>query len=782
MDYGPALETTKEAHAWLDGHERRFGLFIDNAWSDAGDTFATTNPADGVELAQVTQATNDDVERAVAAARRAQPGWVALGGHGRARIMYALSRLLQKHARLFAVLETLDNGKTIRETRDADLPLVARHFYHHAGWAQLQAEEFADYRAVGVVGQIVPWNFPLLMLAWKIAPALAAGNTVVFKPAEYTPLTALLFAELCQRAGVPAGVVNIVTGDGRVGEAIVNHPGIDKIAFTGSTEVGRLIRKSTAGSGKKLSLELGGKSPFIVFDDADLDAAVEGLVDSIWFNQGQVCCAGSRLLVQESVYDRFIKKVKTRMETLRVGSPLDKSNDIGALVDPVQQQRIHGLVESARAEGCEVWQPTGELSTSGSWYLPTLITGASTSAAVAQAEIFGPVLVAMSFRTPAEAVQLANNTVYGLAACVWSESISLALDVVPQIKAGVVWINTANQFDAGCGFGGYKESGYGREGGKEGMYEYLTPLSEDARPAVPMIAAKGAVKAADADSPFAIDRTAKLYIGGKQARPDGAYSRAISGANGAFLADIGEGSRKDIRNAVEAAHKAAGWAKATAHNRAQVLYYIAENLAIRADEFAARIAQQTGSNDAAREVAASVERLFYWAAWADKYDGQVHQPPMHGITVALNEPVGVIGIVCPNENPLLGFISLVAPALALGNRVVAVPSEQHPLSAIDLYQVLDTSDLPGGALNIVTGSADELARTLASHGEIDAVWRHDGSAEGCAEVERLSSETLKRTWTGGAKGRDWFDPKQAGGRVVLQHASQVKNVWIPYGV
>ena len=782
MDYGPAPEGTKEAQAWLDQHGRRFGLFIDNAWSDAGATFATSNPADGAELAQVTQATDDDVERAVAAARRAQPGWVALGGHGRARIMYALSRLLQKHARLFAVLETLDNGKTIRETRDADLPLAARHFYHHAGWAQLQSEEFPEYRAVGVVGQIVPWNFPLLMLAWKIAPALAAGNTVVFKPAEYTPLTALLFAEICQRAGVPAGVVNIVTGDGRVGEAIVNHPGIDKIAFTGSTEVGRLIRKATAGSGKKLSLELGGKSPFIVFDDADLDAAVEGLVDSIWFNQGQVCCAGSRLLVQESVYERFIGKVKARMQTLRVGSPLDKSNDIGALVDPVQQQRIHDLVESSRAEGCEVWQPDVELSSSGSWYLPTLITGASTSAAVAQAEIFGPVLVAMSFRTPGEAVQLANNTVYGLAACVWSESISLALDVVPQIKAGVVWINTANQFDAACGFGGYKESGYGREGGKEGMYEYLTPLAEDARPAAPLVAAKATPKAAGPDSPFAVDRTAKLYIGGKQARPDGAYSRAINGVGGDFLADIGEGSRKDIRNAVEAAHKAAGWTRATAHNRAQVLYYIAENLAIRADEFAQRIAQQTGAQDAAREVAASIERLFYWAAWADKYDGAAHQPPMHGITVALNEPVGVIGIVCPNENPLLGFISLVAPALALGNRVVAVPSEQHPLSAIDLYQVLDTSDLPGGALNIVTGSSDELARTLATHGDIDAVWRHDGSLEGCAEVERLSAESLKRTWVGGAKGRDWFDPKQAGGRVVLQHASQVKNVWIPYGV
>jgi aldehyde dehydrogenase (NAD+) len=782
MDYGPAPESTKEAQAWLEQHGRSFGLFIDNAWTDGGETFASNNPADGRELAQVTQATSDDVDRAVAAARRAQPGWVALGGHGRARVLYALARLLQKHARLFAVIETLDNGKTIRETRDADLPLAARHFYHHAGWAQLQSEEFADYRAVGVVGQIVPWNFPLLMLAWKIAPALAAGNTVVFKPAEYTPLTALLFAEICQQAGVPAGVVNIVTGDGRTGEAIVNHPGIDKLAFTGSTEVGRLIRKATAGSGKKLSLELGGKSPFIVFEDADLDAAVEGLVDSIWFNQGQVCCAGSRLLVQESIEKRFIAKVKARMETLRVGSPLDKSMDVGALVDPVQQQRIHGLVESARAEGCEVWQPSCAMPDEGSWYLPTLILGASTSAAVAQAEIFGPVLVAMSFRTPAEAVQLANNTVYGLAACVWSESISLALDVAPQIKAGVVWINTANQFDAACGFGGYRESGYGREGGKEGMYEYLTPLSEDARPAAPVAIEKGAIKATGSDSPFAIDRTAKMYIGGKQARPDGAYSRAITGVNGAFLADVGEGSRKDIRNAVEAAHKASGWTKATAHNRAQVLYYIAENLAIRADEFAARLAAMTGSKDPQREVQASIERLFYYAAWADKYDGLAHQPPMHGITVALNEPVGVIGIVCPNEAPLLGFISLVAPAIALGNRVVAVPSEAFPLSAIDLYQVLDTSDLPGGVLNIVTGSADELARTLATHGDIDAVWRHDGSAEGCAEVERLSSETLKRTWVSGAKGRDWFDAKQACGRTVLQHASQVKNVWIPYGV
>ncbi len=790
MDYGPAPESTKEAHAWLERHARRFGLFIDGAWSAPGATFASVNPADGAALAQVTQATDADVERAVQAARRAQPGWVALGGHGRARVLYALARLLQKHARLFAVVETLDNGKTIRETRDTDLPLAARHFYHHAGWAQLQAEEFAGHRALGVVGQIVPWNFPLLMLAWKIAPALAAGNTVVFKPAEFTSLSALLFAEICQQAGVPAGVVNIVTGDGAVGEAIVRHPGVDKLAFTGSTEVGRRIRVATAGSGKKLSLELGGKSPFIVFDDADLDAAVEGLVDSIFFNQGQVCCAGSRLLVQESVQERLLAKLRARMDNLRLGAPTDKSMDIGALVDPVQRQRITELVEAARAEGCTVYQPAAcALPPDGAWYPPTLITGASTSAGIAQTEVFGPVLVAMSFRTPVEAVQLANNTVYGLAACVWSESISLALDVAPQLKAGVVWINTANQFDAACGFGGYRESGFGREGGREGMLEYLTPLAEDARPPAPLfpVTAASTVNAdedadADGEAPFALDRTVKLYIGGKQVRPDGAYSRAILGANGAFLADVGEGNRKDIRNAVEAAHKAAGWAKASAHNRAQVLYYMAENLSMRAGEFAARLAAMTGASDARREVQAAIERLFYYAAWADKYDGLVHQPPMHGITVALNEPLGVIGIVCPNEAPLLGFIALVAPALALGNRVVAVPSEAHPLAALDLYQVLDTSDLPGGALNIVSGSADVLARTLASHADVDAVWRHDGSAEGCAEVERLSAASLKRTWVGGGRGRDWYDLAQSGGRALLAHASQVKNIWIPYGV
>lgn len=781
MEYGPSPESTAEAQAWLDRHQRRFGLYIDNQWSEPSALFASHNPADGSALAELTQASSDDIDRAVAAARRAQPGWAALSGHARARALHALARLIQKHARLFAVLETLDNGKPIRETRDIDIPLAARHFYHHAGWAQLLSQELPDYRPVGVVGQIVPWNFPLLMLAWKIAPALACGNTVVFKPAEFTSLSALLFAELCQQAELPPGVVNILTGDGAVGEAIVKHAGIDKLAFTGSTEVGRLIRRATAGSGKKLSLELGGKSPFIVFEDADLDAAAEGLVDSIWFNQGQVCCAGSRLLVQESVEQRFLAKLRARMGHLIVGSPLDKSTDIGALVDPVQQQRIAGLVQTARDEGCTVWQPEGILPAKGCFYPPTLITGASTSATVAQTEIFGPVLVAMSFRTPVEAVQLANNTVYGLASCVWTESISLALDIAPQIKAGVVWINTANQFDASCGFGGYRESGFGREGGREGLLEYLVARAEDARPAAPPSAAQAAASG-DAFESSGIDRTAKHYIGGKQARPDGGYSRRVIGADGKLLGEVAQGNRKDIRNAVEAAHKQADWARTSGHNRAQVLYYIAENLAARHAEFAARIAAMTGTGSARREVDASIERLFQYAAWADKYDGAVHQPPMHGITAALNEPIGVIGMICPNEAPLLGFVSLVAPALALGNRVIAVPSQAHPLSATDFYQVLDTSDLPGGALNIVTGDANELAKVLAGHADVDAVWRHDGNAEGCADVERMSADNVKRTWVSGGKGRDWFDDAQASGRTFLAHASQVKNVWIPYGV
>src|SRR5246500_4469385 len=475
MEYGPAPEESKEALSWLDRHSRRFGHFINGSWlqPSAGQFFDTNDPSTGEKLASVSQGSPADIDAAVKAARAALPKWQSLSPHARARYLYALARQVQKHSRLLAVLESMDNGKPIRETRDIDIPLVARHFYHHAGWAQLMASEFPHYGPIGVVGQIIPWNFPLLMLSWKIAPALAMGNTVVLKPAEFTSLTALLFAEICDEAGLPPGVVNILTGDGRAGALLVEHPGVDKVAFTGSTEVGRIIRVATAGSGKKLSLELGGKSPFIVFDDADLDSVVEGVVDAIWFNQGQVCCAGSRLLVQEGVADRLVAKLRARMEKLRVGSPLDKAVDMGAIVAPVQLERIRGLVETGVTEGATMWQPSWACPTEGSFYPPTLFTDVQPSSTIAQVEIFGPVLVTMTFRTPEESVALANNTPYGLAASVWTESINLALDIAPKIKAGVVWINSTNLFDAAAGFGGYRESGFGREGGREGMWEYL---------------------------------------------------------------------------------------------------------------------------------------------------------------------------------------------------------------------------------------------------------------------------------------------------------------------
>ena len=782
MDYGPAPESDTEARAWLASHSANFGHFIDGAFVAGAKTFETREPATGKLLATCADGSPADVEAAVAAARQAQGPWAKIGGAARARHLYALARMLQRHARLFAVLEALDNGKPIRETRDLDVPLAARHFYHHAGWAQLQDTELSAYGALGVVGQIIPWNFPLLMLAWKVAPALACGNTVVLKPAEYTPLTALLFAELGHKAGLPPGVLNIVTGEGVTGAALVDHPGIDKIAFTGSTEVGRLIRQKTAGTGKSLTLELGGKSPFIVFDDADLDGAVEGVVDAIWFNQGQVCCAGSRLLVQEGVAAEFIKRLKRRMVTLRVGHPLDKSIDMGAIIDPTQLKRISSLVDMGVAEGAVKFQPDIKLPTTGCYFLPTLLTNVETASTVATEEIFGPVLISMTFRTPDEAVLLANNSRYGLAASVWSETIGLALDIAPKLQCGVVWVNATNLLDAAVGFGGYRESGFGREGGREGIHEYLKPKAWTARKPKPAPTTAVAAKAKPGSDEPALDRTAKLFIGGKQSRPDGNYSRVIISPAGKSVGEVGEGNRKDIRNAVAAARGADGWSKATAHNRAQIVFYIAENLSARADEFAKRIAGLTAvsSAKAKKEVDASISRLFSYGAWADKYDGSVHSPPLRGVALAMNEPIGVAGVICPDEAPLLGFVSLVAPLIAMGNRVVVVPSERAPLAATDFYQVLETSDLPAGVINIVTGGRDSLLKTLAEHDDVDALWVF-GSKENSATAEKLSTGNLKRTLVDHGLATDWYDAAQAEGPILLRHAVQVKNIWIPYG-
>ena len=789
MDYGPAPESAAPALEWLKAHHNaQLGHYIGGQWMAPaeGQYFETINPATTAVLARVAQGGKADVDAAVAAARAAAPGWAALTPHARSRYLYAIAREIQRNARLLAVLESLDNGKPIRETRDLDIPLVARHFYHHAGWAQLLATEFAGYQPIGVVGQIVPWNFPLLMVAWKVAPALAAGNTIVMKPAEFTPLTALCFAELTREIGLPPGVFNVVTGDGATGKHLVEHPDVNKIAFTGSTEVGRIIRKATAGTGKKLTLELGGKSPFIVFDDADLDSVVEGVVDAIWFNQGQVCCAGSRLLVHEGIADRLTQKLRARMEKLRVGSPLDKAVDMGAIVAPVQLERIRGLVEKGVAEGAKMWQPSWACPTEGYFYPPTLFTDVSPAATIAQVEIFGPVLVSMTFRTPKEAVELANNTPYGLAASVWTENINVALDVAPKLKAGVVWVNCTNMFDAASGFGGYRESGFGREGGREGMFEYLKADWEHGAGSTEQVASTWTStpepgRTAPSSVLPPMDRTYKLFIGGKQARPDQGYSRRIVGADGRVLGEVGEGNRKDLRNAVEAAHAAEGWGRANGHTRAQILYYIAENLATRADEYAGRIAALTGggADAGAREVAAAIARLFTYAAWADKWDGAVHHTPIRGVTLAMQEPVGVLGLVAPEEYPLLGLVSLVAPAIAVGNTAIAIPSEAHPIAATEFYTVLETSDLPDGVVNVVTGDKDALAKVLAEHDDVDGIW-YCGGAAGAKAVEFASAANMKRTWVM-TRPRDWLDPRQGEGREFLRHASEVKNIWIPYG-
>ena len=787
MDYGPAPESSTEVRHWLDAHSRGFGHFIGGRFTDAAGakTFEVTNPADETVLGKVALGTAADVDAAVKAARAAFGKWSKLSGHERARYLYAIARHIQKRERFFSVLETMDNGKPIRETRDIDIPLAARHFYHHAGWAEMVETEFEGFSPVGVCGQVIPWNFPLLMLAWKIAPALAAGNTVVLKPAELTPLSAIAFAEVCREVGLPTGVVNIVHGDGSTGAAICGHDGVDKVAFTGSTEVGRIIREQIAGSEKKLSLELGGKSPFIVFEDADIDGAVEGVVDAIWFNQGEVCCAGSRILVQEGSAPRFYEKLRKRMETMRIGDPLDKTMDVGAIVSAGQLKRIASLVEQGKAEGGTLWQAPASLPAKGSFFAPSFFTEVEPASTVCEVEIFGPVATATTFRTPDEAIELANNTRYGLAASIWSENINLALDMAARVKAGVVWINSTNLLDAGAGFGGYRESGFGREGAREGLYEYLTADWEKRLPAA-KAEQSFTPSAAPFDGPLAapgaIDRTAKNYIGGKQARPDGGYSYSVTGKGGTIVGQAGLGNRKDIRNAVEAAAKAGGWGGVTAHNRAQVLYYLGENLSARQVEFEALLTESTGvsAKAAAAEFAASLRRVFYYAAQSDKYDGAVHSTKSRHVTLAMNEPWGVMGVVCPDEQPLLSFVSLVLPAIAMGNRVVAVPSARHPLLATNLYQVFDTSDVPGGVVNIVTGERDVLASTLAEHDEVAALW-YAGSKEGSAMVEKASVGNLKATWVNHGRRRDWFDARQGQGRDYLRRAVQVKNIWVPYG-
>ena len=775
ISYGPAPEDSKEVNSWIKNLKNPNNHFINGKFvkSSSSKKLNIINPSTNKKIATLSVASKKDVNAAVSAAKKAHVKWSKLSSFDRSKYLYALARLIQKNSRFISVLETIDNGKPIRETRDIDIPLVARHFYYHAGWAARNTNNSDN--SIGVVGQIIPWNFPLLMLAWKIAPAIALGNTVVLKPAEYTSLTALYFAELCEKAKIPQGVINIITGDGSTGEHITSHKDIKKIAFTGSTEVGKKIIQTNTNPDKKMTMELGGKSPFIVFEDADLDSAVEGVVDAIWFNQGQVCCAGSRLLVQESIEKKFIQKLKKRMEKLRVGDPLDKSIDIGAIVAPVQLKKINSLVNKAQKDGNKLWQPSWSCPTNGLFYPPSLFTNVTPSSFIAQVEIFGPVLTTMTFRTPSEAVSIANNTPYGLAASIWSENINLALDIAPKVKAGVIWINSTNLFDAACGFGGYKESGFGREGGSEGIRAYSKlPL--------PLSKSKRGKKSSKGQSSNAIDRTPKLYIGGKQKRPDSGYSFSSYDAHNNFICDVPNANRKDVRDTVEVASKAVS-KSSTNFNRAQILYYLAENLQDRKNTFSSLLSSLIGisQKDAEKEFDQSIERLFYYGAMADKFEGSIHNPPIRGLTLAVKEPIGVVANILNDDYPLLSLITTLGSNFAAGNASIIVPGQNTSLLATELYQLLETSDVPAGYINILTTKQNSLNKILAEHENIDGIWYFSENNNERLKVIQSTTSNLKRSWCPQSKNLDWSSKEEYFLEEFLYQSTQVKNIWIPYG-
>lgn len=790
LDYGPAPESDAKVREWLNSHNHHFEHYIGGGWhKPAGRTyFKVISPATGEQLAECAYGTPDDVNAAMYAARAGYNRWYSLKGQERSEILYAIARAVEKNSRMLAVLESLNNGKTIRETRDIDIPLVARHFHYYAGWARILHSEYPNRIAPGVIGQVIPWNFPLLMLAWKVAPAIAVGNTIVIKPAEFTPLSALMFAEIMEEAGLPPGVVNIVTGDGNTGEAVINHHVPWKVAFTGSTEVGKKIRVATAGTGKRLTLELGGKSPFIIHSDADLDSAVEGVKKAVLgFNQGHVCCAGSRLLVQESVYEWVVASVKRMASKIRIGHPLDKAMDIGAINSGPQLRRIQEFVRIGMEEdGAEMWQPEGFTCPepiegacpveNGLFYPPTVFTNVSPSSTIAQKEIFGPVLVCMSYRTPDEAIQLANNTRYGLAASVWTQDIDTALHFANELKAGVVWVNSTNLFDAASGFGGYRESGYGREGGRENIFDVTREFiwkRESEKP--------------DNFAPCplflrnTIDRTYRFLIGGKLSRPDGAMSFKIHASQGEILGSVSDANRKDARNAVEAARKAAkDWEKNP--NRDKILRFLAEKIDGKNEWMAEWISRETGQSmySARKEVDAAVSRLFYYAAKVDKFEGTVQPVPARMTVIAKKEPIGVMALRAPNAFPLLGSISLIAPVLAMGNTAVLVCGK-CPLTMMNLIEVLQASDIPAGALNVLTASnPDAIAKVLAEHEDVDGIW-YFGNYEGIKTVEAASISNMKRCWTQEEDKVDWLDDR-TNSEEFLRQATQIKNIWIPYGV
>ncbi len=820
-EYDPAPES-----AAIGRLRDRYQMFVGGRFLDGrGDDVKTVNPATEEPLASVSTATTADIDDAVRAARSAYAGpWSRLTAAQRGTYLFRIARGIAERSRELAVVETLDNGKPIKESRDVDVPTASAHFFHHAGWADklTHAGYGPAVRPLGVAGQVIPWNFPLLMAAWKIAPALAAGNTVVIKPAETTPLSILVLAEIIADADLPPGVVNIVTGAGDVGAALVDHPGIDKVAFTGSTEVGRQIQASLAGTGRKLTLELGGKAANIVFDDAPIDQAVEGIVNGIFFNQGHVCCAGSRLLVQESVADEVIAKLRARIATLRVGDPMDKNTDVGAINSAGQLATIRDLAAAGDDEGAVRWTSPCPLPDRGFFFAPTVFTNVSQSMRIAREEIFGPVLSVLTFRTPDEAITKANNTPYGLSAGVWTEKGSRILGMAGALRAGVVWANTFNRFDPTAAFGGYKESGFGREGGRAGLAAYLDTDDEPrALPAVdpadadtilaeaaesvldellapPQNPAEAAVlsdvvrrsgqrRAAESAPPpavpepsgrVAVTKTYKLFVGGAFPRSEsGRTYRASGGVGGAVTANVAQGSRKDARDAVVAARKAfGGWSRATAYNRGQVLYRVAEMLEGRRAEFVDLLG---GGLADGRTVDAAIDRWVHYAGWTDKL-AQVFGSanPVAGpfFSFSTPEPTGVVVAVAPADDPLLGLISVLAPIVAGGNTCVLLASQSAPLAAVTLAEVLATSDVPGGVVNILTGDPLEMAPHLAAHADVNALDLTGVAPAARADLEKAAAGTVKRVYSPGPP-----DFRRPPGTARLRAFLEIKTVWHPTG-
>ncbi|GFN80698.1 aldehyde dehydrogenase family 16 member a1-like [Plakobranchus ocellatus] len=734
LDYGPAVEGETVVGKWLDKHNRNFGHFISGEWQRPvdRDNVLSKKPSTGETLATTIEANEDDVQRAVLAAEEAYKKWRTLSPFSRAKYLYS-------------------------------------------------------------------WKSPLIQLAQRVAPALAAGNSVVVMPSSHTCLSTLLFADICAQVGLPHGVFNVVTGS--TPGLLASHPSVDVVTLAGNTLEGRAMRQLIAGSGKKLSLALSGHCPILVFEEADLDSAVEGIVEGAFSNSGQNTYSASRLLVQEPVYTQLIEKLKARMAKLTMGNNLDKNKDQGPLCDAGAVIRLGQLVQEALAEGAQIFQPVAVPSGVHDCFPPTLITGAQTSSQIYLEEPCGPVLVAVPFRTEKEAITIANHSVSGTAAGVWTENISVAMEVASLLQVATVWINTYGLLDAACEAGGYKASGFGRTGGKESLYSYMHPSwqplvrttnsevdldkfgassNSDLLPNVTSIDALGT-----GDHPN-IDKTYKLFYGGGQKRPDSGATHAVVSSTGEVIGYVPDGGKKDIRNAVEAALKSApGWGRKDGHGRSQILYYLAENLLSRKADFVSLLTSLGGEGSEERaqaEVDLAMERLFHWAALCDKFGGTVQESTLYGQTWRIHSPLGVIGIVCPDDFPFLGFISLIAPAIARGNTVVAVPSGQFPLAALAFHQVLETSDVPAGVVNIITGDRKVLTRTLAQHQDVASIWYFGADEAGSTFVEAASSGgNMKRTWVNYGRHRNFAITQQGQGNDFLVEATTVKTIWCPMG-